>query len=448
VFGAGQPGDQSDSEGPEGGDSPGSDSPGNVDGAGNVDGPGNVEGAASYGADRAARQTGSKPKRTVSKRVITAGAVAAAVVAAGVTYAVTQQSGPHHPSSAAAEPGPALKGPIRVVSISPASHARGVDGAAPIIVRFSAPVAANSPAPQLTPSVAGSWSAEGDSMVFTPTAAIGPSRRMTVQVPSGLDGVRSATGGLLTTSVTEQYTTGSYSQEALAELLARLGYLPMTWSQMQNGATRAANMSLAADPASQTPAGQAYDPPAGDFQWDGGYPATLHELWSPDQANVLLRGAVMAFEAQHNITLDASLTPRLWKALFRAEASGDSNHLGYTYAIANKGSPETLTIWHDGHQVFRSLANTGIPVSPTVNGTFPVYLRFLNTIMSGTNPDGSHYSDPVSFVSYFNGGDAVHYFPRGSYGSQQSLGCVELPYDAAQHAYPFLTYGSLVSVTG
>jgi len=70
------------------------------------------------------------------------------------------------------------------------------------------------------------------------------------------------------------------------------------------------------------------------------------------------------------------------------------------------------------------------------------------TFQCGTNPDGSHYSDPVSFVSYFNGGDAVHYFPRGSYGWQQSLGCVELPYYSAQRAYPYLTYGSLVTVRG
>ncbi len=94
------------------------------------------------------------------------------------------------------------------------------------------------------------------------------------------------------------------------------------------------------------------------------------------------------------------------------------------------------------------MANTGIPSAPTVDGTFPVYERFRNTIMSGTNPDGSHYSDPVSFVSYFNGGDAVHYFPRGGYGYQQSLGCVELPYNSAEQAYPYLTYGSLVTVTG
>ena len=42
----------------------------------------------------------------------------------------------------------------------------------------------------------------------------------------------------------------------------------------------------------------------------------------------------------------------------------------------------------------------------------------------------------------------VHYFVRGSYGSPQSLGCVELTYASAVRAFPYLTYGSLVSVTG
>ena len=31
--------------------------------------------------------------------------------------------------------------------------------------------------------------------------------------------------------------------------------------------------------------------------------------------------------------------------------------------------------------------------------------------MKGTNPDGSKYDDPVYYVAYFNGGDAVHHFP-------------------------------------
>ncbi len=423
MFGLGQPDDQSESKGPESGDS----------------------------AASTERQTSSKPRPTTkaSKRVIAVGVAIAAVVAAGVTYAVTQNSsGSNQPAAAAALP-PPPKGPIHVVSITPTSRASGVDGAAPIVVNFNAPVAADSARPQLTPSVAGRWSAEGDSLVFMPTAVFGPAEHVTVQVPAGPDGVRSVTGGLLAASVTDQFTTGTYSQAALAELLARLGYLPMTWSPLQNGATRAAIADLAAtSTASQTPAGQAYSPPAGNFQWDPGYPAAIQQLWSPDQANVLLRGAVMAFQSEHNMTIDGNLTPRLWNALFQAEASGDVNQNGYTYAIASKGSPETLTVWHNGQVVLHSLANTGIPSAPTVDGTFPVYERFLNTIMSGTNPDGSHYSDPVQFVSYFNGGDAVHYFARPGYGYQQSLGCVELPYNAAQQAYPYLTYGSLVTVTG
>ena len=137
----------------------------------------------------------------------------------------------------------------------------------------------------------------------------------------------------------------------------------------------------------------------------------------------------------------------MWKALLAAAAEDQQNTHGYSYAIASERLPETLTIWHDGRKVFSSPANTGIPVSPTETGTFPVYEKLTFQIMQGTNPDGSHYADPVSWVSYFNGGDAVHYFPRGSYGWPQSLGCVELPYTAAKDAYPYLPYGTLVTVT-
>jgi lipoprotein-anchoring transpeptidase ErfK/SrfK len=52
----------------------------------------------------------------------------------------------------------------------------------------------------------------------------------------------------------------------------------------------------------------------------------------------------------------------------------------------------------------------------------------------------------VYYVSYFRSGEAVHYFSRGSYGWPQSLGCVELPFSDAKAAYPYLTYGSLVTV--
>ncbi len=142
------------------------------------------------------------------------------------------------------------------------------------------------------------------------------------------------------------------------------------------------------------------------------------------------------------------ISPEAWRAMLRAAATGQNNALGYTYALVSKATPETLTIWHDGRVVFKHVANTGIPAAPTVDRTYPVYLRYRFQVMQGTNPDGSHYADPVAFVAYVNGGDAVHYFPRASYRSPQSLGCVELPRAAAERAWRYLTYGSLVTVTG
>jgi len=42
----------------------------------------------------------------------------------------------------------------------------------------------------------------------------------------------------------------------------------------------------------------------------------------------------------------------------------------------------------------------------------------------------------------------VHYFERPGYGYYQSLGCVELSAKPAKFIYRYLTYGTLVTVTG
>ena len=146
--------------------------------------------------------------------------------------------------------------------------------------------------------------------------------------------------------------------------------------------------------------------------------------------------------------MDGEAGPTVWADLMKDVAAGHDNGNGYSYALASKSAPETLTIWHDGKQSLQTEANTGIPQAPTADGTFPVYLKYVFSHMKGTNPDGSKYDDPVWYASYFNGGDAVHQFDRYSYGSYQSLGCVEVPYSVAKKAYPYLTYGSLVTVEG
>ena len=384
------------------------------------------------------------------------------VLAAGISIATFAAPGSHASSISAADQTAAktgaktgakarkvaeLTGPLEVVSVTPSNGARYANGGLPIKVVFSAPLAANSPMPTLSPNIAGSWRVAGNAAVFTPTAGYQQRTKVTISIPGGAAGVaadgatqQSTTPGYgyLASSAKETFTTGWFSTLRLQQLLAQLGYLPLTWTAGAGGNVSPGNASgqLAA----------AYQAPQGSFSWQSGYPSILHGFWKQGANNMIDVGAIRAFENDHGLTMDGSAGSSVWQRLLSAVAKGQNNKNGYTYALASKASPETLTIWHNGRVVMHTLANTGISVAPTADGTYPVYLRYYFQVMKGTNPDGSKYSDPVYYVAYFNGGDAVHYFPRYSFGYPQSLGCVELPWDAAKKAWPYLTYGSLVTV--
>jgi peptidoglycan hydrolase-like protein with peptidoglycan-binding domain len=352
--------------------------------------------------------------------------------------------------SAARKADPQPTGPLQVLSVSPASGSRYANGGQPIKVVFSAQLAANSPMPTLSPHVSGSWQVTGNAAVFTPNTGYQPHTKVTISIPGGASGVAQSGAtptsitpgfGYLASSVKETFTTGSFSTLRLQQLLAQLGYLPLTWTPAQaSGNVSASNASgqLAA----------AYSAPQGAFGWQSGYPSILRTFWKGGSGNLIQTGAIRAFEYDHGLTMDGTAGSQVWRDVLSAVAKGQHNKNGYTYAVASKSSPETLTIWHNGRVVLKTLANTGISVAPTADGTFPVYLRYYYQVMKGTNPDGTKYADPVYYVAYFNAGDAVHYFPRYSFGYQQSLGCVELPWDAAKKAWPYLTYGSLVTVEG
>jgi hypothetical protein len=403
--------------------------------------------AGRHGERRADRE--SRLTRSPKVQFIALGVTAAAVAAAAGAYALTHSGAGQSTMSAAAartrvdRPAVARAQALRILSVTPQAGAGHANGGEPVEIKFSVPLAAGSPTPTVRPAVPGRWAVAGSAMTFTPATGFPPASTVTVRVPGGRHGVRSATGRVLARTTVARFRTGRYRVLRLNQMLAELGYLPLTWAPAPGTSAQTGTPGSAA-----AQSGLAFSPPAGRFTWDRGYPRLLHRLWRPAARNAIEKGAVMAFQWQHRMPIDGVVGPRLWRALFLATALDQSNAHGYTYALASQRAPERLTIWHNGRTVLSSPANTGIPISPTADGTFPVYLRYRFQIMRGTNPDGSSYADPVSFVSYFDGGDAVHYFPRGSYGFQQSLGCVELPYEAAQRSWPFLSYGSLVTVTG
>jgi peptidoglycan hydrolase-like protein with peptidoglycan-binding domain len=406
-------------------------------------------------------------------RMITATAgTAAAVIVAGCAFAATSAHGSGQekivsvgdskqltkPKPSASPSAPPV-GPLRLLSVSPAGGTHDANGGAPITLTFSSALSRSTPLPTLSPKEDGSWKISGATATFTPSSGYLPDTTVTLKIPGGKAGMTgaAASAGALKKASSVTFTTGAYSTLRLQQLLAQLGYLPLTWTLTPSGpaASIPAAAPAASGSGSSTPGGldeqvsAAYDPPAGKFTFKPGYPSALTSQWVVGQDNMLDQGAVRAFEYNQGLTMDGVAGPQVWSHLLTAALAHQVNPNGYTYAVADQDSPnETLKVWHNGKLILDTPANTGIPASNTQDGTFPVYLKYQVTQMKGTNPDGSLYDDTVYWVSYFNGGDAVHYFPRPGYGYYQSLGCVEIQWDPAKFIWSYLTYGSLVTVTG
>jgi hypothetical protein len=387
-------------------------------------------------------------------RVALAAAAAGVALAAGVAYAVLPgvglsrgaapgaaggaQAASHHRAGAGTL--------LRVLSITPGNSAEAVTAADPVRVVFSAPLAAASPLPTFTPAVKGTWHAGlGASMVFTPRAPLKPTTEVTLRVPAGPSGVRSAAGARLAAPATAVFQVGGWSILRTEQLLSGLGYLPLGWTP--DSSTGIPSQSGPVTASYRQPLGVAVSG-AGVFTWQGAYPAALTSQWQPGQPSVILTGALMAFQSDHGLPMTGTATRAVIRALLTAAAQGQRNHNGYNFALASKTSPETLTVWHNGRIVSHGLANTGTTATPTPDGTYPVYLRHKFQIMRGLMPNGKPYADPAHYVSFFHGNYAVHSMARPSYGKPQSLGCVELPLNEARQVWPYLNYGTLVTVVG
>jgi peptidoglycan hydrolase-like protein with peptidoglycan-binding domain len=352
----------------------------------------------------------------------------AALVAATLTVLVLARPTPSAIAQPASHRSSATTAtPVAVSSTVPADAATSVDGSLPLIVRLSGhPPEVQ---PTISPAVAGRWTRASYGWEFTPAGALSPGTQYTVNVPAS-----GSFGGY-----SWNFTTALPSVTRLQQILAQLGYLPVAFTPASGSPTTEAAWQASV-----------YHSVPGIFSWR--WPGSMPQLqprWEAGAFGPMTRGAIMQFEQQASITVDGKAGPQMWAALIYAAATGVTNQAGYTWTYVTKSpGPEQETVWHNGQIVLQTPVNTGIAQSPTADGEFDVYLRYRNQIMRGTNPDGTHYADPVSWVSYFNGGDALHYFNRASYGWPQSLGCVEEPYQAAETAWQYTGIGTLVTVAG
>jgi peptidoglycan hydrolase-like protein with peptidoglycan-binding domain len=307
-----------------------------------------------------------------------------------------------------------------------------------ITLTFSKPVdkVLGSSRPPVYPTTAGVWHDEGGhTITFIPTGyGYGLGAHVHVTLPAGVLLVGGQAAGSDPGGV---WTVPAGSTLRLQQLLANLGYLPVAFTQDGSvGATISAQEAAATKP------------PNGTFQWRyPNTPSALQAHWAAGTYGELTKGAVMAFENDHGLVTDGIAGPSVWKALIAATLSNQASSFGYTYVYVTEGSPEQINVWHNGKSVVSGPVNTGIAQAPTVLGTYAVYEHIPVGTMSGTNPDGSAYHDPgIPWISYFNGGDALHGFTRASYGFPQSLGCVEMPAAEAGAVYPYTPIGTIVEI--
>jgi len=296
---------------------------------------------------------------------------------------------------------------------------------APLTLTFARPVSSvlGSRLPRMEPAMPGHWEQVNSNTLSFRPAGLGLGLGGTVQV--------SVPGRTLAWHVAPGSTL------RLQELLARLGYLPVAWRPPAGSPSTPTDEVAAAVAA-----------PHGTFSWRfPGTPASLQTLWKPGAWNVVTQGAVMRFENVHGMGTDGVAGPQVWRALMKDDLAGRRSDAGYNYVFVHETIPQSLSLWHDGRVMLTSPGNTGIASAPTATGTWPVFEHIPVGTMSGTNPDGSHYHDPgIRWISYFHGGDALHEFPRASFGTPQSLGCVELPEAAAAAVWPYTPIGTLVTI--
>lgn len=294
-------------------------------------------------------------------------------------------------------------------------------------ITSSAPISAQHlPVITTKPALKTSWQQIGPNRVqAVVTSQVTPGTQYQVSVPQSISCSSSCTfTGMKTVSLGAPV---NYYWES--QLLAELGYLPVSFTPSTTG-------------------GSPSDEAVGTFTWL--YPALANYLepqWNPDTDNVVLKGALMNFQSVAGLPTSGSIDAATWSALVTAVNSGTKDPSTYNYVHVSETYPETLTLYEAGAVSFTTLVNTGIPEAPTSLGTYPVYLRLTSQTMSGTNPDGTHYSDPgIPWISYFHGGEALHGFIRAEYGFQQSLGCVEMPFTSAKTVWPHTPIGTLVTV--
>lgn len=106
-------------------------------------------------------------------------------------------------------------------------------------------------------------------------------------------------------------------------------------------------------------------------------------------------------------------------------------------------SDQRTYAYEDGKLVRNILSSTGLPATPTVQGSFRIQRKYVSQTMTGPN----YYLPDVPYVMYFYAGYALHgTYWHNNFGNQMSHGCVNLPTPEAGWFYDWTEIGTPVYV--
>ena len=163
----------------------------------------------------------------------------------------------------------------------------------PIFLTFSQPVSAalGRTLPHVEPAASGSWHAiDSHTIVFRPRGyGFGLDTPVTLELPRTVRLIGGQDAGSASVAT---WTVPAGSSLRAQQILAQLGYLPLRFNSARHVPLTAAAQERAA-----------IDPPPGSFSWRyGNVPAlAARRCGSRAPSNVVMRGAVMAFENAHEL---------------------------------------------------------------------------------------------------------------------------------------------------
>ena len=143
------------------------------------------------------------------------------------TGAPTGSTGAHAAGGGVAKSVPTLT----VLSTTPSTGATQVPSDQVVTVTFSSALSGPPATPVFAPAVNGSWAKVGPAtLAFTATGPFIPTAEETLTIPAGTAGPRSTRGAVLAAPVTVTFGVAQASTERLQQLLAQLGYLPLSFT--------------------------------------------------------------------------------------------------------------------------------------------------------------------------------------------------------------------------